>query len=283
MRVTVLGMGQMGRAFAGRALERGHAVTVWNRSEGKVAELVERGAVSAASVRDAVAGADVTLVVVADDQAVRDVCVADGALAAVADGAVFVNVSTVSPDLARELAAAGPADAVLDAPVMGAPASIARGEGQFLVGGPADVVHRLDPLWRDLGAGYEHCGPSGSGAVMKLMSNLQLVIGVAALAEAVATARRHGIEDALLRKVFAESFVVSGASRVRLAAVLDKEHPGWFPPELARKDVRLAVSLAEQAGVGVRLGPAVENLLTGVVGGDWPDFSAVIEAMNPES
>lgn len=244
MRIAVLGLGHMGRAFAGRALERGHQVRVWNRTPGKAVTLVERGAVESPTVPDAVSWAEATLVVVADDAAARNVCVTDGAFGALADGAVLINTSTVAPDTARELAAAGPENAVIDAPVMGAPLSIERGEGRFLVGGDAGTVARLDPLWRDLGAGHTYCGPSGSGAVLKLVSNLQLVIGVAALAEAVATARRHGIDDDLLRRVFTESFVVSPASKVRLDMVLSEDHPGWFAPQLARKDVHLAVELA---------------------------------------
>ncbi|HEX5406655.1 MAG TPA: NAD(P)-dependent oxidoreductase [Pseudonocardiaceae bacterium] len=280
MRVTVLGMGSMGRAFASRALDRGHHVTVWNRTAGKAAALVARGATEMSSVPDAVAHADATLVVVADDEAVLDLCVGiDGAMASVANGAVLANVSTVSPATARELAAAGPADAVLDAPVLGGPAQVAAGAGRFLIGGPAEAVHRLDRLWADLGSGYVHCGPSGTGAVMKLLSNLQLVIGVTALAEAVATARRQGIDDQLLRTVFGDSPVLSPASRQRLDAVLRPDHPGWFSPALARKDVRLAVALAEQSGVPAQLGPAVENLLTTVLAaGRWPDFAAVLEA-----
>src|ERR1700742_1518815 len=118
MRVTVLGMGNMGRAFASRALDRGHHVTVWNRTAGKASDLVTRGATEISSVPDAVARADATLVVLADDDAVLDVCVGiDGAMASVANGSVLANISTVAPDTARELAAAGPADAVLDAPV----------------------------------------------------------------------------------------------------------------------------------------------------------------------
>ncbi len=284
MRVTVLGLGRMGRAFASRALDRGHQVTVWNRSVGKAGDLVDRGATEISSAAAAVERAEVTLVVLADDEAVLDVCLGiDGALASVAPGAVLANVSTVLPGTAREVAAAGPEDAVLDSPVLGSPAAVEAGAARFLVGGPPETVLRLDSLWNELSAGYVHCGPTGSASVVKLLSNLQLIIGVTALAEAVATARAHGIEDDLLRTVFGDSGVVSPASRQRLDSVLSADHPGWFSPALARKDVRHAVALAEQHGVPVRLGPATENLLTAVIdgGAEWPDFAAVVEALNP--
>ena len=84
-----------------------------------------------------------------------------------------------------------------------------------------------------------------------------------------------------MRKVLSDSPVISLSSAVRLDSLLDDAHPGWFSPTLARKDVRLAIGLAEQASVGVRLGPAIEALLSTVVdaGGQWPDFTAVIEAL----
>lgn len=284
MRLTVLGMGSMGRGFARRAMERGHRVTVWNRTPGRAGGLVERGANEAKKVSDAVARADVTLVVVADDEAALDICIGiDGALASVAKGAILVNVSTVSPETARELAEAGPADSVLDAPMLGSPKAVSQGAGRFLIGGPPETVRRLEPLWSDLAGGYVHCGPAGTGATMKLMCNLQLILGVAALAEALGTARAAGIGDDLLRAVFANSPFLSESTRTRFESVFDPRHPGWFSPELARKDVRLAVEMAQRRGVPVQLGPAAENLLTSVIDGGtaWPDFAAVIEALRP--
>lgn len=282
MRITVLGLGNMGRAFAARGIETGHHVTVWNRSPGPAAELAESGAVGAQSPRAAVRGADVVLVVLADDGAVSDVCLgSDGALASLGPSAVFANISTVSPDTARRLAEAGPEGRVLDAPVMGSPAMIVAGHGRFLIGGPASTIAAVDPLWNDLGAGYTRCGPVGAGATMKVIANSLLITGVASLAEAIATARRNAVPDELLKSLLADSPLVSVASSIRLDSLLDATHPGWFSPTLARKDLRLAVDLAEGSGVGVRIGPAAEALLTTVIdaGGQWPDFTAVIEAL----
>jgi 3-hydroxyisobutyrate dehydrogenase-like beta-hydroxyacid dehydrogenase len=285
MRVAVFGMGNMGRAFAARALETGHQVTVWNRTANRAADLISSGAVEAHSPKEAVENSDVVLMVLADDEAVLSVCLGEqGVLKSLPAGATLVIVSTVSPDMVRRVAEAAPEGAVLDAPVMGSPSVVAAGMGSFLIGGPSPNVTSLDALWSDLGAGYKYCGPVGSGATMKLVSNLLLITGVAALAEAIATARHHGIPDDLLRSIFAESFVVSPASKVRLESLFDEAHPGWFTPVLARKDVRLAVGLADQAGIGVRIGPATDALLSEVIdtGRAWPDFSAVIEALDPQ-
>jgi 3-hydroxyisobutyrate dehydrogenase-like beta-hydroxyacid dehydrogenase len=272
----------MGRAFAGRALDSGHQVTVWNRTPGRADQLVTAGAREAASVATAVTDAEVVLTVVADDAALLEVCLGGhGVLAHLGPTAVLVNSSTVAPDTIRRVAEAGPGDRVVDAPVLGSPDTVAGGGARFFVGCPTEVAAALDPLWKDLGAGAVHCGPVGTAATMKLVSNLLLITGVAALAEGIATARSQGIPDHLVKEIFSDSPVVSLSSMVRLDSLLDGTHPGWFSPTLARKDIRLAVGLAELASVGVGVGPATEALLTRVIdaGGEWPDFTAVIEAL----
>jgi len=283
MRISILGMGNMGRAFAARAIETGHETTVWNRSPGRVAELVAGGAIEVDTAIAAAAGAEAVLVVLADDAAVLDVCLSDaGVLASLEADAVFANVSTVSPETSRHLAELGPEGRVLDAPVMGSPQMIAAGWGRFLIGGPTEAIAAIEPLWNDLGSGYIHCGAAGTGAMSKILSNSLLITGVASLAEAIATARKHAIPDEFLRTLLADSPMVSLASNLRLDSLFDATHPGWFSPALARKDLRLAIDLAEETGVGVRVGPAAEALLTTVIdaGREWPDFAAVIEALS---
>ena len=136
----------------------------------------------------------------------------------------------------------------------------------------------ITPLLADLGSATLHCGPLGAGAVMKIVSNLQLVVGVAALAEAIAVARGHGIADDVITASFQDGPVVSPASRMRLASVLDPAHPGWFGAALASKDLRLCLDLAGQAGLDLGMAPAALALLDRLEG-DWPDFSAIIESL----
>jgi 3-hydroxyisobutyrate dehydrogenase len=271
----------MGRAFASRALSKGHRVTVWNRTPDRADEVGAAGGPRADSAGQAAAGADVVLIVLADDTAVIEVCLgADGVLASLGPSAVCANVSTVAPETIRRLVDAGPAQRILDSPVMGSPEMIAAGHGSFLIGGILEAIKTVEPLWTDLGTGYTHCGPSGTGAIMKIVQNMLLITGVAALAEGIVIARENGLSEELIESMMATSGAVSPASKLRLANLLDDDHPGWFSPTLARKDVRLAIDLATQAGIPARSGPAAEALLTTVIdaGGDWPDFAAVIEA-----
>jgi 3-hydroxyisobutyrate dehydrogenase-like beta-hydroxyacid dehydrogenase len=281
VRIAIIGIGNMGEAFATRALEKGHHVVVWNRTPDRCGPVVAAGASQATSPGEAASEADAVLVVLDDDAAVLDVCLGtEGVLASLGPSGVFANVSTVAPSTIRHLADAGPADRVLDSPVMGSPEMIASGFGSFLIGGSLLAITAVEPLWTDLGSGYTHCGPSGTGATMKIVQNMLLITGVAALAEGIATAREHGLSEELIRSVMTDSSVVSPASKVRLASLLDDEHPGWFSPVLARKDIRLAMDLAAQVGLPARIGPAAESLLTTVIdeGKAWPDFAAVIEA-----
>jgi 3-hydroxyisobutyrate dehydrogenase len=267
MKVAVLGLGAMGTALAGRAVDRGHEVVGWNRTPRSF------DVPTAPTAVEAVSGADIVLVVVADGSAVDALC-SEQLLGSLAPQAVLAIVSTVAPETVQGIAYAR----VVDAPVVGAPQAVASGTARFLVGGSDGDVATLAPLLADLGAGHVHCGPLGAGAVMKIGSNLQLVAGVAALAEAVATARGHGISDDVIRETYADSPLVSPASRLRLGAVLDPAHPGWFGPALASKDLGLAADLAAAADLRPAIGPAAQELLGRL--GDWPDFAAVIEALH---
>ena len=272
IKVAVLGMGGMGRALAERAHDRGHDVVVWNRTAGKGGVLPE-----AMSAAEAVAAADVVLIVVHDDAAVRKVCSKD-LLAALAPSTYLLIVSTVTPQVAREMEAGLPGR-VLDTPVLSSPDMIRAGQGRFFVGGSADAALTVSPLLDDLGAGHTRCGEVGSGAVMKILSNAQLVVGVAALAEAVATARAQGVTDDVLTAVFGESIVISQAATFGLHAMLDPEHEGVLGPVgHATSDVRLALELAPE--LNLALSPAVLDLLARVSDRDWPDFSAVIEGLS---
>src|SRR5947209_19626496 len=141
MDIAVLGMGRMGRARAGRLLEGGHRVAVWNRSKGKAGEIVAAGAREAQSVADAVDGVDVAVTMLANDDAVR--AVAFGELrSSIGEKTVYVDSSTVSPGLSAELAEAFPGR-FLAMPVLGSPAALRAGTEVFLGGGNAGCFARL--------------------------------------------------------------------------------------------------------------------------------------------
>jgi 3-hydroxyisobutyrate dehydrogenase-like beta-hydroxyacid dehydrogenase len=148
MDVAVLGMGQMGRALAGRLLTCGHRVRIWNRTKGKAGQLISAGAEEAHTIAEAVAGVDVALTMLANDDAV--VAVALGELrSSIGPAAIYVNCSTVSPALSATLADAF-ADRFLAVPVVGGPVAVSAGQAVLLAGGDAGLIDRLGPILASL-------------------------------------------------------------------------------------------------------------------------------------
>jgi 3-hydroxyisobutyrate dehydrogenase-like beta-hydroxyacid dehydrogenase len=271
----------MGHALASRLLDRGYEVTVWNRTSGKGADLVQRGATEAGSVPEAVAGADVVMMSLSDDAAVKEVCFDRGAIKSLGDSAVLVDTSTVSPDTSRELAAAVPGGRAVDAPIMGGPGQLEQGQVTLVIGGPVETVRLLDNLWTDIAARFFNCGPNGMGTTIKLFSNYLLVGGIALLSEMVATAQASGVPDGILREVFGESYVIAPATRLRFENVMGKDHEGWFSVKLADKDLSLFHALATKAGLALPVADGAHTLLSEAIAGGHgdEDMAAAIEAL----
>jgi 3-hydroxyisobutyrate dehydrogenase-like beta-hydroxyacid dehydrogenase len=286
MRVAVLGLGRMGQAIAGRLLDTGHDVQVWNRTPGREKDLTARGARVAPSASEAASQADVAITMVTDDAAVREICLGSGGVIdSLQPGAVLVDMSTVSPDTSRALAAAMPNGRFVDAPVLAGPPAIEAGQGLLLIGGAPDRVKQLEPLWNSLTARHIYCGPVGSGATMKLISNLLLVGGVALLSEAVATAQAHGMDDDFLRQVLRQHPMVPAGLHNRLDDVIDGDHAGWFTVTLARKDIRLAMDLAGAAGLHTAMAEATAQVLAQAETSGWNDrdLGAAVEVVRGKS
>lgn len=276
MQVTVLGTGRMGRALAQRLLDTDHGVTVWNRSPGKATELVGRGAREAGAVEEAVAGADAVLSMVSDDDAVRAVLLPGGRpleLRAVLD------CSTVSPATTAALAEAY-GDRFGACPVLGGPAATAAGEASLLVGGPAALLDRLEPVLVSLSSSVRRVGHDPAVATtLKLLANYLLLGGLAMLSEAVAVGQAAGLPDELLVRFFEAAAAPS--LRNRVADVVTGDHDGWFPTPMGAKDVHLLVDAAGAAGVRLPLAALVASRYDEAAAGGLADrdVAAVVELL----
>lgn len=261
MRISVLGMGNMGQALAARLLAGGHQVTVWNRTAGKADELVRQGAAEAGSLPEATEGAEVVMMCLTADAAVRAVAIEGGVAQNLPVGAVLVDMSTVSPDTSRAVGAAVAGGAFVDAPVLGGPEAFRNGRAKLLLGGDRAVVDRLNPLWPQISAGHYYTGENGTAATLKLLSNLILIGATQLLMEAVVTAQALGFSDETLREVFGGSPAVAPGTQVRLEDILHGDHAGWWTLVLARKDLGLALQLARGAGLELPLADAGAGLI----------------------
>ncbi len=247
MRIGILGMGRMGQALAGRLLEQGHDVTIWNRSPGRAPDLLARGAAEANDIRATTSGAEVVMTSLANDDAVREVALGgQGVLASLEAGAVYADTSTVSVALAEELARASKWYVAM--PVLGPPSAVRSGQATYLVGGADQPAGALEPLFPGLSSRHIRYPAPAKASAAKLTVNLLLLDGLAALAEAFATGRAGGLDDDDLRRLLGDSPMVARGLQNRFEGVLGGDQSPWWTAALGAKDARLAVELAAAGG-----------------------------------
>jgi 3-hydroxyisobutyrate dehydrogenase len=248
-RVAFIGLGRMGHGMAGRYLDAGFDVALWNRSRAKADDLIARGARWALSPADAAEGADAIVTMVADDQASQMVWLGkDGASQSAEPGALAIECSTVSYrhalDLSRDLRARGLV--YVDSPVTGLPDAAASGALTLLVGAELSDLALARPYLAPLGSTIRHFGPVGSGTVYKLINNLMGAIQIAGLAEGLAIAEQAGLDmklvlDCIAQGVTASPQVLRHAPRMVARNFSD----ATFTAALRHKDAAYAVALAE--------------------------------------
>ena len=239
----------MGRGMAGRYLESGFTVAVWNRSKAKAEDLIARGARWAVSPADAAEDADAIVTMVADDEASRAVWLGkDGAATAAKAGTLAIECSTVSYkhalELARELRGRGLI--YIDSPVTGLPDAAASGKLTLLVGAEAADLERARPFLAPLSTTIRHFGAVGTGTVYKLINNLMGAIQIAGIAEGLAIAEQAGLDMKLVLEAI-ETGVAASPQVIRHSKrMVARNFSGaTFTAALRHKDAAYAVALAE--------------------------------------
>src|SRR3982075_1699414 len=248
-KVAFIGLGRMGHGMAGRYLDGGFTVAVWNRSKAKAEDLIARGARWASSPADAADGADAIVTMVADDEASRAVWLGkDGAASAAKAGTLAIECSTVSYqhalDLARELRGRGLT--YIDSPVTGLPDAAASRKLQLLVGAEAADLERARTYLAPLSTTIRHFGAVGSGTVYKLINNLMGAIQIAGVAEGLAMAEQAGLDMKLVLEAV-ETGVAASPQVIRHSKrMAERNFAGaTFTAALRQKDAAYAVALAE--------------------------------------
>jgi 3-hydroxyisobutyrate dehydrogenase len=277
-RVAFLGLGAMGRPMAARLLAVGHDVHAWNRTPGRDEELVASGAVRAATPAAAATEAEVAITMLADPTALEAVLFGpDGVARTIRPDATVVDMSTVGPGPIRSAAERLAPTAVVDAPVLGSVPAAESGRLAILVGGDRDAAERVEHLLAALGTPM-YVGRSGSGALLKLITNAATISTLVGLGELLSLTDRAGLDQAV---------VLDGLSAGPLAAFVERwrerlegryERPD-FRLALARKDLGLVSDEAGRAGreltvAGVAAERCDEALDAGL--GDR-DFGAIVE------
>jgi 3-hydroxyisobutyrate dehydrogenase-like beta-hydroxyacid dehydrogenase len=279
-----VGLGAMGSRMARRLLAAGYPVVGYNRTLARAQPLVETGMRLAATPRQTAAAADVLFSMVSNSEALHAVAQGpDGILAGLRAGAVWVEMSTASPEVVRSLAPAVTASgaAILDAPVSGSVATLEQGQLSFMVGGDPEVLERVRPFLLAIGPTITHIGPLGLAATMKVATNLGLAVQMLAFSEAVLLAEKAGIGreravEALLRSVVASPMV-----KYRGPFVLGMPDEAWFNVAMMQKDLGLALELGHQVNVPLLTTALAQTMLTAAQGlglGEY-DFAVVFDVL----
>lgn len=251
-RIGFLGMGAMGGPMAGRLAQSGFSVTGYDVSATRAAAAASAGVILAKSPRETAEAADVVLSSLPNPPAVRAAYLGgDGAVPALRAGAILVDMSTIDPGTWREVAEAARARGAesLGAPVSGGPAEAGTGKLVFLIGGDPAVVERCRPVLETLGSEIHHLGPLGSGHTVKLVNNVMSMCNVAVAAEAMVLGVRAGMDPQRLFDVLSTSGGRSHHFLKRFPKVLAGDFAPYFSIALSRKDLSLALQMAESLGV----------------------------------
>lgn len=271
----------MGSGMAGRLLSAGFPLTVYNRSRDKAARFAEAGASVAATPGEAAARADIVIGMVADDAASRAIWFGEnGALAGAAPGAVLIESSTLSVKYVHELAKAAAERncEFLDAPVTGTKPHTEAGQLLFLVGGSGQALATARPALRVMSRDIVHLGPSGSGALLKLINNFLCGVQLASLAEANALIDASGLDRDKALTVLTNGAPASPLIKTIAARISAAPASPNFVLRLMAKDLSYAIAEAKGHKLGLETAAAALDIFKRAenAGHGDEDFSAVI-------
>ncbi len=278
-----VGLGHMGGNMAARFLAAGYTVYGESRQRREVDDLVREGLQWRDTPREVAEAADVVFTSVPDDSVLESVASGpDGILAGLTDGKVWVDMSTVSPDVSREIAerASGAGAAMLDAPVSGSVPQVESGTLTIMVGGSEQAYAQVEPILRELGTAT-HIGENGEGLVLKLAINISLAVQMLAFAEGLTLAERAGIDRKLAVDVMTQSPIGSPMLKARAQLVLDLPDDAWFDLQLMQKDVALALETGRRLRVPLPSAATADQMLTlgRALGYEHRDIAALFEVL----
>jgi 3-hydroxyisobutyrate dehydrogenase-like beta-hydroxyacid dehydrogenase len=282
-KIGFIGLGAMGSQIAGRLLNN-HEVYGTNRTPAKAARLIEQGMAWKDTPREVAAEAELIFSMVTDDTAVKAITEGpDGILAGLKPGQIYVDMSTVSPRVSRDIAerARKAGASMLDAPVSGSVTAAEEGSLAIMVGGPQEAFRSVEPVLHELGQNVTYVGGNGQGLILKLAINVSLAAQMQSFSEGVLLAERSGIDPELATKVMAGSAIGSPMLKARAPLTLHPPKQAWFDVLMMHKDIGLARDAARTLGVPVATAEAADHLLARAeeLGYGHRDIAAFLEVL----
>ncbi len=253
--IGFIGLGRMGTAMAGRLLESGYSVTVWNRSLDKTQALVAKGAQQADTPAEVSVRADVVIAMLSNDEVAQQIYFApDGLLSVACTGKLFIDMSTLQPATVAVLAAATQAQdaGFIDAPVSGTVAPAEQGNLLVLCGATERDLKRARPYLAAMSRRIIHAGPVGSGALLKLVVNLPLAVYWSSLAESAALGVSGGLSLELILDTIQDSSAALAVLGLKTPNILGEVGQVAFDVEGMRKDLNSILTTGERQGVSLQ-------------------------------
>ena len=281
--IGFIGLGVMGRPMAGHLLAAGHRLTVHNRSRAASDDLVAAGATAGNSPADVARQSDIVITMVPDTPDVESVIAGPGGvLEGIRPGAVVIDMSSISPEATRKLAArvAVAGATMLDAPVSGGEIGAKSATLSIMVGGDAAAFERVKPILARMGSAEKivHVGVEpGSGQICKICNQIAIGGALAGVSEALALARKAGVDASRVRQALLGGFAASRVLEVHGERILTDNFVPGFRTRLYQKDLRIAGETAAAHGIQVPATAVVTKMvddLVGLGGGDL-DYSAI--------
>jgi 3-hydroxyisobutyrate dehydrogenase-like beta-hydroxyacid dehydrogenase len=263
-KIGFVGLGHMGGNMAARFLAAGYPVYGEERSREHAQHLVDEGLRWCDTAREVAEAAEIVFTSLPDDRVLEEVASGpDGILAGLTAGKTWIDVSTVSPRVSRELAGQvrQRGAVMLDAPVSGSVPQVQSGTLTIMVGGDEAAYLRVEPLLRELGT-PTHVGQNGQGLVLKLAVNISLAVQMLAFAEGLLLADRDGVDRSIAIDVMTQSPIGSPMLKARAPLVLGLPEDAWFDIELMHKDLQLALATAGELNVPLASAEAAEKALS---------------------
>jgi len=262
--IGLIGLGIMGRPMGRNLLKAGYALTVHDVDRRAVDELVGDGATAGTSPRDVAVATDVLITMLPDSPQVSEVYAgAGGAFEALRPGWLAIDMSSIAPATARELAAraAAAGAAMLDAPVSGGDKGAIAGTLSIMVGGSEAAFDRALPILQAMGRTIVHVGPAGAGQVVKVCNQVVVAVVIEAVAEALVLGAKSGVDPARIADVLQGGLAQTKVLELRRENMLSGRFDPGFRIRLHLKDLKNALDFARQAGVVLPATAEVEQLM----------------------
>jgi 2-hydroxy-3-oxopropionate reductase len=286
--VGFIGLGIMGKPMAKNLMEAGYELVVHNRSPEKAEELAAEGATAAGSPREVAEGCDVVITMLPDSPQVEEVLAGEGGVfEGVREGALIVDMSTISPVVTESLAASAKEKgaSLLDAPVSGGDVGAIEGTLSIMVGGDEADFERAKPLFDVMGKTVTHVGPTGAGQVTKAANQIVVALTIEAVSEALVLGSKGGVSPEKILDVLGGGLAGNKVMEVKREKFLSHTFDPGFRSELHHKDLGIALAAGREYGVALPVTAVVDQMLLTMRRKGWggEDHSALLRIIEDQS